>query len=396
MLLFVLAIALQALWSFDAGSHIWATPAVAYGHVYVGSSNGDLFALDERTGALIWEAHLRASANFLYGFARGIVGGVAVDGNVVYAASASCVAAAFDAQTGLELWRTKICSTAANDDVYAAPVVASGLVLIGIDVIGDDPTSRGREIALDAATGKRRWTFSPVRYAGTGSGISTRAAVDAAEELAVIGTGNPTPMNSPPPGPDPGSDSIIALDAHYGSVRWSYGPVYRHDTQDRDMFASPNLFQIGGRKAVGEIGKDGVYYTLDEQTGRLVWKRVLQLPGYYTLAIGTPAEGDGLIFVPLYSPGSGRRSVGAIVALDERTGVTRWRFAGAGMYEAPVYARGDVYVTQTTGRLDALDASTGALLARVTVRGKLFGHGPAYDDGRLFVAHSTRVTAYGR
>jgi outer membrane protein assembly factor BamB len=391
----LLAFVLHLLWNFHAGAYLTATPAISAGRVYEGASSGVLYALDERTGKQLWKATLGANPNETYGHPRGIVGGVAVADGVVYAASGSCIAGAFDAVTGRELWKTKICSIARYDDVYAAPAVADGLVFVGIDILGDMPTDRGREIALDAATGRIRWTFYPQRYRGTGAGISTRAAIDSALGLAFIGTGNPTPAASPPSGPDVGSDSIIALRLRTGALHWSFGPVHPHDAYDEDMFASPNLFDAGGRTLIGEVNKDGTYYALGARTGRLVWKTAIPSHGY-TLAIGTPAQGAGMLFVPLYSPGKTAVTRGALVALGERSGRERWRFSGAGMYEAPVYAGGVVYVTETNGRLDALDARTGRLITRVDFGGRFFGHGPSAAGNTLFVAHGTTVTALYR
>ena len=395
MLVVVLALMLRELWTFDAGAHVWATPSASSGHVYVGTATGDLYALDERTGLRIWEATLGANPNTFYGYSRGIVGGIATQYDVVYAASGSCVAAGFDANDGREIWRTHICSVARNDDVYAAPVVVDGLVLIGIDMIGDQPTDRGREIALDATSGKIHWTLFPQRYSGTGTGISTRPAVDAADDLAFIGTGNPTPMNNPPTGSDPGSDSIIAFEPATGRERWSFGPVHPHDTQDLDLFASPNLFTVHGRDAVGDIDKDGTYYTVDALSGRLIWQTRIPFPGYVA-AVGTPAQGDGMLFVPLYGPIgiTPLHAAGSLVALDQSSGQQRWRYRGGGMYEAPVYSGGVVYVTETDGWLVGLDARSGKLLARLHVGGELIGHGAAVDGDILLVVHDTKVTAY--
>jgi outer membrane protein assembly factor BamB len=389
------ALAFHALWTFDAGSHVWATPAVAKGRVFVGTSNGDVFALDERTGAVSWKAALGANPDQFYGYPRGIVGGVAVSGGDVFAASGSCIAAGFDARDGRELWRTHVCDVSKNDDVYAAPVVANGSVLVGIDMIGDKPTDRGREIGIDAAVGRVRWMLYPERYSGTGTGISTRAAFDPVVDLAFIGTGNPTPMDHPPPGPDVGSDSIVAFDPRTGRERWAFGPVHPHDAQDLEFFASPNLFESNGERLIGDIDKDGTYYALDELTGHLVWKTHVRFAGY-ELAIGTPAQGDGKLFVPIYSPmgSSGSRAQGALVALSESGGRELWRFTGAGVYESPVYADGIVYATETNGNLDALDARTGKRLASLNVGSHFFGHGAAIDGRTLFVANDARVTAY--
>jgi len=248
-------VSLQRRWRFLADSRVTSTPTIAGGIVYAGTWKGGVVALDERDGHLLWSALLGAGPYWYYGGPRGVIGSIAVADGVAYAVSGACEAGAFDARTGRERWRTKICDTSKNDDTYASPVVVDGKVLLGIDVIVDLPTDRGREIALDARTGRLVWTLYPQLYAGTGAGISATPAVDAARGLAYIGTGNPTPMRDPPPGPDAYADSLLAVDVGSGQIEWTFGPVNPHDTHDFDFFASPNRFVSGGRRLVGEANK---------------------------------------------------------------------------------------------------------------------------------------------
>ena len=42
------------LWSYTTGGSVYASPAVANGIVYIGSFDGNLYALNARTGALLW------------------------------------------------------------------------------------------------------------------------------------------------------------------------------------------------------------------------------------------------------------------------------------------------------------------------------------------------------
>lgn len=48
-------------WSFQTGGQVWAAPAVADGKVFVGSWDHTFYALDEITGALIWSYYTGAS-----------------------------------------------------------------------------------------------------------------------------------------------------------------------------------------------------------------------------------------------------------------------------------------------------------------------------------------------
>ncbi|MGP6157942.1 MAG: DUF4127 family protein, partial [Vulcanimicrobiaceae bacterium] len=275
----VTAVDLQPLWYYRADSRITSSPTVAGGTVFAGTWNGGVLALGAQSGSLLWSAALGANSDMLYGGPRGVIGAVAVDDGVAYAVSGSCTAGAFAAGDGRERWRRQICTTAKNDDTYASPAVTANEVLLGIDVLADRPTDRGYELALDKRTGTVLWTFHPQRYAGTGAGISATPAVDPSLGMAFVGTGNPTPLGKPLPGPDAYSESICALDLRDGRLAWAFGPIHPHDTRDEDLFSSPNIFTVdaGGRtrRLVGEAGKDGVYYAVDERTGQLDWERAV-------------------------------------------------------------------------------------------------------------------------
>src|SRR5579884_113681 len=340
-----------------------------------------------------WSVSLGANPDELYGQTRGVVSSIAVDGDVAYAVSGACVAAAMQATTGRLLWRKQICSIARNDDTYASPVVARGLVLFGIDIMGDRPTDRGWLVALDAATGNERWRLYPERYSGTGTGISATPAIDAANDLGFVGTGNPTPRGAPPPGPDRYSESIIAFDLRSGSIRWAFGPVHEHDLLDRDLFASPNRFQTGSgaakRWVIGEAGKDDTYYAVDERTGHELWRT--DLGGSPTAqVIGTSAYADGRLFVPIYDDARGW-----IVALSATNGAILWRRTlRAGGYEAPVVWGNVVFVTNIRGELFGFDARNGRLLLERHVGTRCAGRGPSAVGSALYVASLDTLTQY--
>ena len=386
----VTGVLLSPAWTYMASTRITSTPTVAGGTVYVGTWLGGVLAIDETSGRVLWRKELGANSDWVYGGPRGVVGSVAIDDGVAYAASGSCFVAAFDARSGRKLWKTLICDTRKNDDIYASPVVTNGLVLIGVDMLVDRPTDRGREVALDARTGRLRWTLYPQRYAGTGAGISASPAVDKSAGIAFLGTGNPTPENNPPAGPDPGSDSIVAFNVSNGRTVWSFGPVNPHDTHDFDFFASPNRFAtiVNGRSRwlIGESSKNGSYYAVDAQTGHQVWQHFVMQE-----LIGTAAVANDTIYVTAYADTD---NLGAIAALRASDGLEMWRRQAAGMYESPAVWGSVVFVSEATGWLDALSAGTGAVLGRWHLGGYLHGRGPSVADGRLFVTTDKRLICY--
>jgi outer membrane protein assembly factor BamB len=389
----LLAVAFAHLWTHAESGWMLGIPSFAAGIVYEGTTRGSVLALDERDGHVLWRASLGANPDETYGNPRGVISSVAVVENVAYAVSGSCEAAALDALRGIVIWKRGICSTARNDDTYASPVVADGRVLFGIDVIADRPTDAGREIALDAATGMPAWSFAPLRYRGTGGGISGTPAVDVARGLAILGTGNPTPMRSPPQGADRYTDSVIAVDVRSGNWRW-VTQLLAHDANDFDVFASPRLFQleIGGRRipAVGATLKNSRYVMLYELTGRIIWERQLEPAMRWMQSIGTPASNGATILVPLFHAPNG----GELVALRARDGAVLWRVRTNGIYEAPAIWGNYVLVAEAPGRVEAFDLRSGTSAGRLDLASKFYGRGLAIDGETLFIAGRGILWAY--
>ncbi len=389
----LLAVAFLHLWTHAERGWFLAIPTIAHGAVYEGTTRGDVLALDERDGRVRWRASLGANPDETYGNPRGVISSVVVSGGVAYAVSGSCEAAAFDAARGTFIWRRRVCSISRNDDTFASPALADGRVLLGIDVIADRPTDVGREIALDASTGVPVWSLWPVRYRGTGGGISGTAAVDSGRGIIVIGTGNPTPMSAPPPGPDPYTDSVIAIDARSGRLRWTT-QLLAHDANDFDVFTAPRLFTISyhGRRipAVGVTLKNSRYVMLDERTGTILWQRQLVAAMHWLQSIGTPAASGSSIVVPLFHG----PTEGELVALNSDDGSVLWRTVTNGIYEEPVIWRGVVLVAEANGAVAAFDLRDGRSLGRLLLPSKLYGRGLALDRDTLFVAGRGRLWAY--
>jgi outer membrane protein assembly factor BamB len=394
MIVALLAVTFVHLWTHVERGWMLGIPTAANGIVYTGTTTGDVVALDASDGHVLWRAVLGANSDETYGNPRGVISSVAVSGGVAYAVSGSCEAAALDARRGKILWKRRICTVSRNDDTYASPAVADGRVLFGIDMIADRPTDTGREIALDASTGKPAWSFTPVRYRGTGGGISATVAIDSHLDLAVVGTGNPTPMSAPPPGADRYTDSVIAFEPANGDWRWVTGPLIPHDANDYDIFASPRLLtlHVRGRtiSAVAVVLKDGRCVMLDERDGRILWQRQTEPAMSWMLSIGTPALTGDTLIVPLYRSAAD----GELVALRGNDGAVLWRTPTAGIYEAPVIWHATVLAAEAQGAIDAFDLRTGRRIARLPVNSKLLGHGLALAGDVLLVAGRGRLWAY--
>ena len=104
------------IWSYATGGAIYSTPAVSNGIVYIGSNDNYLYALNATTGAFLWSfntnGQVRSSPAVAYG--------------IVYVGSASGFIYALNALTGAVIWNYNT-----KNPVYSSPMVYNGIVYIG-------------------------------------------------------------------------------------------------------------------------------------------------------------------------------------------------------------------------------------------------------------------------
>src|SRR6516165_546732 len=164
--------------------------------------------------------------------------------------------------------------------ITSAPVVTRDVVVVG-SAIADNrrvKAPRGTVRALDARTGKERWTWSPLR-----EGIDAGAAnvwapmsVDDVEGRVYLPTSSPSPdfWGGLRPGNNEHADSVVALRAETGELLWAFQVVH-HDVWDYDLPAQPTLVSLaleaGERKVVIQPTKQGFLFVLDAATGSPIW-----------------------------------------------------------------------------------------------------------------------------
>src|ERR1700682_5507703 len=205
---------------------------------------------------------------------------IVLDG-VMYITGNNNHAWALDALTGRQIWHYQ-------KTLPELLRVCCSKVIVG--VAGGDYADRGFIDAYDAETGTRAWRFYTVPGAGEkgseswpnvavaergGGGVWTTGAYDPALNLVYYGTGNPNPDYY---GDDRNGDnlytcSLLALDADTGKLRWHY-QFTPHDLHDWDSAHVPVQadLTIGGqlRKVIMVANRNGFFYTLDRETGKLL------------------------------------------------------------------------------------------------------------------------------
>jgi PQQ-dependent dehydrogenase (methanol/ethanol family) len=201
---------------------------------------------------------------------------------------------ALDARTGKLLWQTEHANALPAPAYFysftIAPLVYNGLVLVGN--AGAEWPTRGFLEALDANTGKLVWRFNTTAapnepggksWAGDswkygGGSVWNSPAIDVKNGLILFATGNPNPDldGSSRKGDNAYTDSIVAIDAKSGKLKWWYQQV-AHDVWDYDSCAPVVLFDTVDEHgkivpAAAEAGKVGNVFIVNRLTGKLIRK----------------------------------------------------------------------------------------------------------------------------
>ncbi len=383
---------LTAKWIFHVpgATHLESVPIVVDGVMYVTQPN-EVYALDGRTGRLIWDYH-RVPAR-----QKGPNRGVAVWGDKVFFTTPDAYLIALNAAGGNVIWETKIAE--AKDGYWspAAPLVVKGKVIAGI--APSDHGLNGFLDAYDATTGERLWRYNPIPKAGetgaeTWSGDSWKTgggdtwltgSYDPELNLLYWGIGNPAPdfNGDVRKGDNLYTECVVALDLNTGKMKW-YFQFTPHDTMDWDAVEIPILvdavYHGKMRKLMAHADRNGFYYLLDRTNGeflegapfvhQLNWAsgltpkgRPIRIPGIEPSLKGTKvcpaAIGATNWMSPAYSPDTGFFYLVALEGCGIATKSTETFRPGGFQYRAT----GDVDIKDDSWKVyvRALDLSTGKL-----------------------------------
>jgi alcohol dehydrogenase (cytochrome c) len=186
---------LELVWSFATGQvegH-QAPPIVNNGVMFVATPGNQVLAIEAKTGALLWryKRALPDDLTNLHPTSRG----VGLLGDKLYFASADAQLVAIDAKTGKELWVTKVANY--HDGYYMSlmPLVADGKVMLGTS--GGELGVRGFVAAYDADTGKELWrTFMVPSPGQPGSETTSAQATISTPPRSSRSTARPAPSRA--------------------------------------------------------------------------------------------------------------------------------------------------------------------------------------------------------
>ncbi|MGA8151349.1 MAG: PQQ-dependent dehydrogenase, methanol/ethanol family [Terriglobales bacterium] len=456
-------------WVFNDGQtgKLETTPLVVDGVMYVSLLNNNVFALDARTGREIWSYRrpevLRSPSHINGPISRG----VAALGARIYLATLDACVVALDANTGAKVWEARAADPNQGYYFTLAPLALKDKIVVGVS--GGEYGIRGFVDAYDAATGKLAWRFYTIPGPGEpgnetwkgdtwktgGAPAWMTGTYDPDLNLVYWGVGNPGPnfYGKDRHGDNLYSNSVLALDADNGELRWHF-QFTPHDVDDYDATNIPLLLDanITGhkRKLLIEANRNGFYYVLDRENGKFLlakpfvhvtWAKGIGPNGRPILSDDPLLNGNsrkvcpGLFGganwpSPSYSPETrlfyftrrdeclihlpkamrytagelfwggdsesihpDDRALGAVVALDPLSGEQKWEFPHFSESWAGVLTTGGglVFSGNDEGYFLALDAVTGQVLWRSALGGPITASPITYSvRGKQYVAIASR------
>jgi quinohemoprotein ethanol dehydrogenase len=282
-----------------------STPVMADGKLFMSGPWGEAYAIDARTGDLLWMHDTQADGQFARNACCGVVNrGLALADGKVFVGALDGHLFALDMDTGEEVWKVDtFVDRRWNYSLTGAPQIAGDVVMIG--QAGADMGARGYVSAYDLDTGELAWRFWAVpgdpaagpdetpevtmaretwpqdtRWElGLGGTPWNGLAYDPETNTAYLGLGNG--------GPHPAwlrsesgewtdqlfLSSIVAVDADTGRMKWYYQQT-PGDSWDFTATAPMILanLEIDGepRDVLMQAPKNGLFYVLDRNTGELL------------------------------------------------------------------------------------------------------------------------------
>ena len=281
-----------------------ATPIVVDGRLYVSTAWSMVKAYDARTGKLLWAYDPQVAREIVVNACCDAVNrGVAVWKGKVYVGVLDGRLVALDAATGKVAWSVVTVDQSKPYTITGAPRVVKGKVLIGNG--GAEFGVRGYVSAYDAATGKQVWRFftvpgDPSRgfenkamemaaqtwtgewwKQGGGGTVWDSIVYDPALDLVYIGVDNGDPWNGTYRSPGGGDNlfltSIVALRPDTGEYVWHFqenpGEVWDFSATQQ-MILADLVIDGKPRKVLMQAPKNGFFYVIDRETGKLISAKV--------------------------------------------------------------------------------------------------------------------------
>ncbi len=329
-------------WKFKTGKGVGASPVVVEGTVYVGSLDGNFYAIDAESGKEKWRFATRENAP--------IRSSAIVFNKKVFFVGNDRMLYALHIADGTVAWKAPSALTGGRDyDIGPTPTLVAGVVFCDgqKDMTG-----------FDAETGKIRWVAK-----GLKSGRGTFAQSYHPAGVLISGGGSAYP-----------SAIDLRIAKSRGRCGGSAGDTYQLTAACDDehyyiaIGKGAQKIAILDKANKGDAGK--VLFSYKETH----WNEMH--PYFSPVGVDNKNMYFGNIDKHLY-------------AIDKKTGKRSWRFeTGEAVRSGPSIAAGVVYFGSEDGCLYAVDAQSGKKRWKFETGGKITHSSPWLGDGMVYIGSS--------
>ncbi len=328
-------------WNRNLSTPLRGTVSMYNGTVYVGSKGGNLFALYESNGNTKWSYQATETENKAYVFYSS-----AIESNgKVYVGAASKYVYCLDAATGNLNWKYQV-----SDWVRSKPLVIGSNVYVA--------TLDGKIYKLQD-------------NGGSASLIWSRQIEQHGFAADLVGNSNGILASSRSP-------VLYSISPETGYVQWRHsimdaawvdGVKHLADVRGGQFQSSPTV----NDDIVYTGGPDGFVRALNVDNGNEIWK--FEAGGRVS---STPIYAEGKVFFGKNSQNN------EYYAVDALTGEPEWVDTNFGwVHTGTAYANGKIYVADISGKMRALNPSTGATLWTYDTGSGMYPN-PASDSTNVY------------
>ena len=353
-------------WSAAIGDRGYGAPVIFGGRIFVSTNNkaprdpsikgpkGALMCFREKDGAFLWQAvyDMPPPEVDQQAVQEGLCSGPAVEGDRLYLVTPACQVICARTDNGQTLWRYDMMKEL---KVYPCIINSSAPLLVGEQI-----------------------------YVLTGNGVDQEGQVK-----------------------EPAAPSFIALDKRTGALKWQSSLPGKDILQGQ--WGSPSYAEVNGKGQVIFPGGDGWLYSLEPETGNLLWKfecnpknakEKSEQRAKRNYLVATPVVNAGKIYIGIgNAPEAGYgNKVGHFWCVDAgKRGALVWQYGGL-IEPRPKEGRdvvlgptisscavkdGLVYVAEEAGYLHCLDARSGQKYWDHDFKSTIWGS-PLWADGKIY------------
>ncbi len=338
-------------WRVQTLGPVRASPTAVGQTVYVGSSDGSVYAIDLRSGDVKWRRDVESP----------VMSTPAVDNGLVLVGSYDGTMRALRAANGNVAWTFRTQSPVAlrwgfesGETWTSSPSVLSNVAVFG--------ARDGNVYAVNATGGTPIWRYS------TGARVVSSPAI--ANGAVFVGS----------------QDGVLhAIDFASGKEKWRFA-TEGTKLQSKDFGFDRTTIQSSPAVANGVVyfgARDGWWYAVDAASGKERWRVDHKVSWINT----SPAVSEGLVYV-------GSSDAHFVQAVDAASGEERWRTPTTGIvWASPAVDDSRVYVGEGDGTMYALDKKTGKEAWRYRAGARIISSAIVHDGRLIFGSDDGSVYA---